>query len=73
MSKYKILRVPKDAYYGLLDKQTKIAGRIHNLTKKQVRFPLTNLFKTIADNPLEVSDRYLLDNFTKKRGRKKSQ
>lgn len=59
--KYKPLRVPIEAYDNLVNKKLKIEQTLFNLTKKNIKIPLTKILIAVAENPITLYDKYLLD------------
>jgi hypothetical protein len=69
MKKYKVVRIPVEAYLKEKSKADEMNKRLSQLLKKNKRIPMTSYFKFRAERPMFIYDDELLNYFGKsKRG-----
>lgn len=54
--KYKPVRMPREAYDNFMRKKTDMERAIKELTGKNVRIPLTNIFKAVSKKQIFFGD-----------------
>lgn len=67
VKKYIAVRVPVEAYNNLNIKKKKMEQVVNQITRKQIRIPLTKVLIAVSENPIDLSDNYLLKLAKKKR------
>jgi hypothetical protein len=65
MKKYKLIRIPTEAYEKEKRKANEMNNRLSEITKKPRRIPMTQYFKFRAERPMFIYDDELINYFTK--------
>lgn len=63
--KYKVVRMPIEAYLKEKNKADEMSKRLQQLLKKSKRIPMTSYFKFRADKPIFIYDEELVNLFSK--------
>jgi hypothetical protein len=56
VKKYKLMRVPIEAFRGFEEKKEKMEKRIKVWTGRDTNIPMTKVLTAIATNPVEISE-----------------
>ena len=65
--KYVPVRMPLEAYNNIMLKKRKMEGVIKELTRNDIKVPLTTVWTMVSKNPLQLPDEYLIKKVKRKR------
>ena len=58
--RYKVVRIPEDAFKELKSKQDKMNKVLSDMTAKPQNVPLTNIIRVVAKRPIVLEDKELV-------------
>jgi hypothetical protein len=65
--KYVAVRMPVEAYNNLNFKKRKIEKVVRQITNKKINIPLTKIIIAVSENPINLTDDYVLKLAKRKR------